>query len=536
MKIRKVCSQFMKKKNNFLPLVLLILDGWGIARPNRGNAITLGNTPVFDSLLSKYPNAKLCAHGECVGLPDSQDGNSEAGHMNIGAGRVVEQDSIYIAKGITDGTFFTNPAFRKVIEHVKKNKSSLHIIGLLSTGESAHSNPDHLAALLTLMHLNKVKTYLHLFTDGRDSHQHVAIKLLGKLNFYLRDKQKVATIMGRFYAMDRKKSWTRTKMAYEALTEGKGLKFSSSTEAILSGYDRGESDEFLKPSIVIKKDKLKENPVAVIGDNDGVLFYNLRSDRARQLTKPFVQENFSGFKRGKILKNIFFTAMTDFGPDLPGITTAFPSRDLKGTMPYALKGLRQLYIAESEKYAHVTYFFNGGYDKPIDGEKWANIPSPDVESYDKQPEMRVYDLTKEVISFLDKDRYDVIICNFANPDMIGHTGNLEAGIKTVEATDKAIGQISDRLLKLGGALIVTADHGNIEKMIDLESGEIETAHTKNPVPFIIVNKKLKNIELRKGVLGDIAPTILDMLGVPKPQEMTGKSLIKRNLKANEPKS
>lgn len=516
-----------EKKKKLLPLVLLILDGWGIARPNKGNAITLAKTPTFDELLKKYPNTKLCAHGECVGLPDGQDGNSEAGHMNIGAGRIVEQDSIYIAKGISDGTFFSNPAFRKVISHTKENKSVMHIIGLLSNGESAHSNPDHLAALLTLMHLNKVKTYLHLFTDGRDSHQHVAIKLLQKLNFYLREDQKVASVMGRFYAMDRKKSWTRTKMAYEALTEGKGLSFSSSTEAILSGYDRGESDEFLKPSIVTKKNKLKNKPVSIIGDNDGIIFYNLRSDRARQLTKPFVQENFKGFKRGKILKNNFFVAMTDFGPDLPGITTAFPSRDLKGTLPYALREVKQVYMSESEKYAHVTYFFNGGYDKPIDGEDWFYLPSPDVESYDDQPEMNVHGLTKEIISSLKKNKYDVIVCNFANPDMVGHTGNLAAGIIAVEATDKAIGQISEQVLNLGGTLIVTADHGNAEKMLDLNSGEIETAHTKNPVPFILINKNLKNIKLKTGVLGDIAPTILSLLEIAKPEEMTGKSLIKK---------
>ncbi len=515
----------MDKKNN-TPLVLLILDGWGLARPNRGNAISLGNTSIFDSLLKKHPNTKLCAHGQCVGLPDNQDGNSEAGHLNIGAGRVVEQDSIYIAKSVSDGTFFNNPAFRQVIDHVKKNKSKLHLMGLLSTSESAHANPDHLAALLTLLYLNKVETYIHLFTDGRDSHQHVAIKLLEKIKFYLRDKQKIATVIGRFHSMDRKKVWSRTKMAYEALTEGKGLRFNNPTEAITSSYDRGESDEFIKPSVIIKKNK-KAHPVATIDDNDGIIYFNLRSDRARQLAKPFVQDKFVGFKRKKVLKNIFFVAMTDFGPDLSGIKTAFPSRDLKGTLPFALNGFRQLYLAESEKYAHVTYFFNGGYDKAIDGGEWMNLPSLDVDSYDEKPEMRVFDLTKKLNSFLKKDKYDVIVCNFANPDMIGHTGNLEAGIKTVEATDKAVGQVVEQVLKSNGTLLITADHGNIEKMIDLKSGEVETAHTKNPVPFIFINKRVKNIKLKKGVLGDIAPTILDILGKEKPSEMTGKSLIKK---------
>jgi 2,3-bisphosphoglycerate-independent phosphoglycerate mutase len=514
------------KKNN-TPLVLLILDGWGIAKPNKGNAISLSNTPIFDGLLKKYPNTTLCAHGSCVGLPDSQDGNSEAGHLNIGAGRIVEQDSIYIAKSVSDGTFFNNPAFRQVIDHVKKNKSKLHLFGLLSTSESAHANPDHLAALLSMLHLKKVKTYIHLFTDGRDSHQHEAVKLLEKIKFYLRDGQKIATIMGRFYAMDRKKVWLRTKVAYEALTEGSGLQFDTSTGAIVSSYDRGESDEFIKPSIVTKGKGVNKKPVVTIKDNDGIIYFNLRSDRARQLTKAFVQEKFTGFKRKKVLKNISFVAMTDFGQDLPGVKTAFPSRDLKGTLPFALGGFRQLYISESEKYAHVTYFFNGGYDKPMSGGDWESIPSPDVESYDEKPEMRVFDLSKKINLFIKKNKYDIIICNFANPDMIGHTGNLEAGIKTVEATDVAVGQVVEQVLESNGTLIITADHGNIEKMIDLDSGEVETAHTKNPVPFILINKKFKKINLRKGVLGDIAPTLLDIIGREKLPEMTGKSLIKK---------
>ncbi|MBT4277515.1 2,3-bisphosphoglycerate-independent phosphoglycerate mutase [Candidatus Falkowbacteria bacterium] len=516
----------MIKKNKSLPLVLLVLDGWGIAKPSKGNAVTLAKTPVFDELKKKYPFTKLCAHGDCVGLPDNQDGNSEAGHMNIGAGRVVEQDSIYIAKSISDGTFFNNPVLRQAIKHVRKNKSKLHIMGLLSSGESAHSSPDHLEALLTFVYLKKVNTSLHFFTDGRDSHQYLAIKLLEKIKFYLREGQEIATLIGRFYAMDRKKKWERTRLAYEALTEGKGLKFNDPVEAITASYNKNESDEFIKPSIITKKGKKGKQPVSIINDNDAIIFYNLRSDRARQLAKVFVQDNFVGFKRKKVLKNIFFTAMTDFGPDLSGITTAFPSRDLKGTLPMALREFNQLYLSESEKYAHITYFFNGGYDKPIVGEIRHSIPSPDVLSYSEIPEMKVYDLTKKVEKELSKN--DIIVCNFANADMVGHTGNLEACIKAVESVDRSIKKVKKKVLDLNGTLVITADHGNAEEMIDLETGEINTAHTKNSVPFIIISGARKNIKLKnKGVLGDIAPTILDILDIEKPIEMTGKSLIKK---------
>ncbi|MCD4705573.1 2,3-bisphosphoglycerate-independent phosphoglycerate mutase [bacterium] len=520
----------MSDKNKNLPLVLLILDGWGLCETKEGNAIALAKTPVLDKIYKNYPNTKLCAHGECVGLLKNQDGNSEAGHMNIGSGRIVEQETVYISKCISDGTFFQNSAFRHIVEHVKKNKSNLHIMGLLSTDDSAHSNPDHLIALLTLANSKNVKVFLHLFTDGRDSHQHSAIKLLERLKFYLRPDQHIATIMGRIYAMDRKKKWERIKMAYEALTQGKGIYFSSPTEAITASYNKGDSDEFIAPSIITTKNKKtkKQKPITTINNNDGVIFYNLRSDRARELTKAFVQDKFIGFKRKKVLRNIFFTAMADFGPDLPGITTAFSSRDLKGTLPIVLRNFRQVYMAETEKYAHVTYFFNGGYDSPVGGEDRVLIKSPNIDHYDKVPEMKVYELTKKMLSFLIKDKYDIIVCNFANSDMVGHTGNLEASIKAAESEDRSIGDIAKQILKLNGTLIITADHGNIEEMIDLKTGEIDTAHSKYPVPFIIVNKKLKNIKLRaKGVLGDVAPTILDVLNIQKPKEMRCKTLVSR---------
>ncbi len=519
----------MKEKNRSrinLPLVLLILDGWGIAKNNRGNAITLAKTPVLDAIYKKFPNTKLRAHGEYVGLPDNQDGNSEAGHMNIGAGRIVEQDSVYIAKCINDGTFFKNSVFKKAINHIKKNGSKLHLMGMLSNGESAHSNHDHLIALLTLMRLKGVKVNLHLFTDGRDSHQYEALRLLKKLKFFLKNREEIFTVMGRFYAMDRKKKWERTKLAYELLTEGKGAHFTNAKEAILAGYNRGETDEFIKPS-VINKDKIKSK--FIIDNNDAIIFFNLRSDRARQLTKAFVQQKFAGFKRNKILKNIYFVSMTDFGPDLSGVTTAYQSRDLKETLPIVLKNYRQLYISESEKYSHITYFFNGGYADSVSGEDRICVESPDVRSYDEIPQMRTKEIAKKIISFLNNNKYDVIIVNFANSDMVGHTGNLQASIKAVEFIDEAVGQILKVVLKSNGVMMITADHGNVEEMVDLETGEIDTAHSKNPVPFILAGKNFINAKLIKsgGSLCNIAPTILDVLDIEKPTAMTAKSLIKR---------
>ncbi len=517
----------MSLKENFSarPFVLLILDGWGLAKPNAGNAITLAKTPVMDALPQKYPFTHLHAHGQYVGLPEKQYGNSEAGHMNIGAGRIVEQDAVYITKCIKDKTFFKNFAFQQAIRHVKAYHSKMHIMGLLSGDESPHASPNHLLALLDLMAKNKVPVILHLFTDGRDSNKYAAIKLLEKLKKHLREDQIIATLMGRFYAMDRKKKWSRTKIAYEALTEAKGSLFNEPHKAIVLNYNKGESDEFLEPSIIANN--LKQAQKRVISDNDAVIFFNLRSDRARQLTKAFVQKDFKGFKRHKVIKNLFFVAMTDFGPDLPHLKTAFPSRNLKGTLPMALKELKQLYLAESEKYAHVTYFFNGGYAKPVAGEERFCIPSPDVAHYDEVPAMRTFDLAAKIKDCLRKKEYDFIVCNFACPDMIGHTGNLKAGIQAAEAADKATGEVAKEVLRVKGTLLITADHGNLEEMRDLETGEIKTSHSTNPVPFILVNDKLKKEKLKDGgVLGNIAPTVLDLLSLPAPKEMKEKSLRK----------
>jgi 2,3-bisphosphoglycerate-independent phosphoglycerate mutase len=443
---------------------------------------------------------------------------------------VVEQDAVKIGKSINDGIFFKNPAFLEAIRQVKKNKSKLHLMGMISNGMSAHSDPDHLLALLSLAKNNHLKeVYLHLFTDGRDSPQYASLKLIEDIQKTFKNGEAIATIMGRFYAMDRKKSWDRTEKAYNALVGGGGKKAVSAQAAITESYNRGDSDEFIEPYVIYRDGKMTPR----ISDNDSIIFFNLRSDRARQLAKVFVQKEFcrlnkSYFNRKKFLKNLLFVAMTDFGPDLDSILTAFPSSDLKKTLPMQLADLRQLYIAETEKYAHVTYFFNGGYADPVVGEARRVIPSPDVKSYDVTPAMSSGKLSQEVISNLAKNKYDFTVLNLAAPDMIGHTGNLAAGVKCCHEVDKYLGEIVEAYLRFPGTFLVTADHGNIEEMINLKTGEINTEHSANPVPFILVNKSLGNkVKLSQGgVLGDIAPTILELLGLNKPKEMAGKSLIK----------
>ncbi len=522
------------KKNNSKkpPFVLLILDGWGIAPKSPANAIEMAKKPNFDYCWNNYPHTLLEASGKFVGLPPAQAGNSEAGHMNIGAGRVVDQDAIYILKEINTGKFFKNAAFEAAYKHIVNNKSDLHIMGMLSNGQSAHSDPDHLLALLTWARLKKISNvYLHLFTDGRDSPQRSALKLVEALMRQLKNKELkgkrsgewIATITGRFYAMDRKKSWQRTEAAYNAMVLGKGTFAKSPQAAITQAYNRGETDEFILPYVIKRNGK----PVGKIKDNDAIIFFNLRSDRARQLAKPFVQKDFyklnqGEFKRRKTLKNIVFVAMTDFGPDLDSILTAYPSPDLTATLPMVIDGRKQLYIAEKEKYAHVTYFFNGGYADPVAFENRVLVPSPNVNSYDLLPEMSVYKITAKVIKELVK--YQFIVINFANPDMVGHTGNIKACIEAIEHVDKCLGKLKEAVLKKNGTLIITSDHGNADQMLDLQTNEVYTEHTSNPVPFIILGQKGNKLKLKKGKLSDIAPTILKLMGINKTKEMKGKVL------------
>lgn len=510
-------------------VILIILDGWGLSKERRGNAALQARTPNFDYYWSHYPRTQLCAHGDCVGLPNNQDGNSEAGHLNMGAGRVVLQDAVYISESVKDGTFFKNTAFIEAIKHTRKYKTKLHLMGLLSGEESPHMMPEHLYALLEFTRREKIRpVVLHLFTDGRDSSQHGAIKFLGKLKKEFKNGEVIGSVIGRVYAMDRKKNWKNIEKAYDLLTLGKGEQVESAEEAITRSYNRGITDEFISPFSIFKNGK----PIGTIDDNDAVLFFNFRSDRARELTKTFVQSDFNklnpnSFKRKKTPKNIRFVAMTDFGPYLPHILTAFPSRDITNTLPFLLKDFQQLYIAESEKYAHVTFFFNGGFAKPVAGEERIEIPSLCIDHYDEKPEMSILKVKDAVKERIKKKKHNFICVNFANPDMIGHTGNLEAGIKCCEIVDRCAGEVVETGLKNNFTSIITADHGNIEEMINLETGEVDTKHSKNPVPFILVSHDFKRgeIKLKNGKLGNIAPTVLKLMKIEKSKEMVEKSLL-----------
>ncbi|MDD4901860.1 MAG: 2,3-bisphosphoglycerate-independent phosphoglycerate mutase [Patescibacteria group bacterium] len=517
-------KKIQDKRWGGLPMILVILDGWGIAKSSRGNAIYLAKTPALNYLSRTYPYTKLHAHGHYVGLPPHQVGNSEAGHMNIGAGRVVEQDAVKINRSIRDGTFFKNSAFKEACRNAIKKRSKLHLMGMLSNGMSPHSDLSHLEALIRLARENKVKkVYLHLFTDGRDSPQHEALRIVENLKKNVKNHVKIATLIGRFYAMDRKKEWSRTQAAYNCMVLGKGLNAPDAEKAIIESYNRNETDEFIKPYVI--------NRQGLIGDNDSVIFFNLRSDRARQLAKVFVQKNFAkrnkgSFIRKKNLENLLFVTMTDFGPDLDNILSAYPSVDICSTLPIILSDISQLYIAESEKFAHVTYFFNGGYAGMINGEDHFMIPSPSVSSYDKTPQMRSIELTRKILLNLSRRKYDFTVLNFAASDMVAHTGNLKAAVKCCEILDKCVKKISDAYLKKHGTVIITADHGNIEEMINLKTGEVDTEHSIYPVPFILVNNKLKAKKLKtRGSLCDISPTILDIINKKKPSIMSGTSLL-----------
>jgi 2,3-bisphosphoglycerate-independent phosphoglycerate mutase len=398
----------------------------------------------------------------------------------------------------------------------------MHLMGLMTAEQSAHADPDHLLALLTLFRLSGINSlYLHLFTDGRDSYQFLAISLLEKLSRALVNGEKIATVAGRFYAMDRIKEWTRTEMVYNTLVLGSGYVAASAAEAVLQAYNRHENDEYLKPT-VIKTDGKRSSRIS---SNDSVIFFNLRSDRVRELTKAFVQTDFQGFVRKKVLTNLCFVSLTDFGPDLPGVLSAYPSRVLKNTLPFALRGLRQLYIAESEKYAHVTYFFNGGYDHPVVGETRLIIKSPQAYSYNEKPAMSAYELTSTVAAALKNSQYDFIVVNFANPDMVAHTGDLKASIRAVGVVDECLGNLKKAISEVNGTMIITADHGNIEELRDIKTGQVNTSHSSNPVPLIIFSKNIpKTMKLKRGVLSDVAPTILHMMNIPKPPEMGNKIL------------
>jgi len=513
------------------PVVLIILDGWGIGLKSPGNAITLANTPNVSRYQTVYPHTQLQAAGEMVGLPKGEDGNSEVGHLNLGAGRIVYQDLPKINLSIADGSFLKNSAFTKVIEHVKENKSTLNIFGLIGTG-GVHSNMGHLYALLRLAldsGLSGNNVILHIFTDGRDSPPNASLQYFGDLNQRLKEMGVgvIATVSGRYYAMDRDKNWARTQKAYQVIAEGTGMKFKSATEAIEKSYGANITDEFIVPAVIVDNNG---NPKSQVQENDGIIFFNFRPDRARQLTKAFIAPDFKPFIRKKFLNNLFFVTMTEYEKGLPVSAVAFKKENVTASLAQILSqnNLRQLHIAETEKYAHVTYFFNGGREDPFKGEDRILIPSPHVATYDLKPEMSSNQIAKIVCQKLIQKIYDFIIVNFAPCDMVAHTGNLKATIKGVEAVDDCTGKIVKKVLALNGVCLITADHGNAEEIINIVTGEMDTEHSANPVPLIVVSNEYHayNRHLQMGILADVSPTILFLLGIRKPVEMTGRNLLK----------
>ena len=503
--------------------MLMILDGFGKNPNKEGNAIELANTPNIDELMKKNPTTTIYTSGLAVGLPEGQMGNSEVGHTNIGAGRIVYQELTRITKSIEDGDFFSNQELVAAIENCQKNNSKLHIMGLLSDG-GVHSHMRHLFAVLELAKRKGFEdVYVHCFLDGRDTPPASAEGYILKLEEKMKEKGvgKIATIAGRFYAMDRDKRWQRVQKAYDAMVKGEGVKATSAEMAIEASYQKEVFDEFVEPTVIYSGDK----PIAKIENNDSVIFFNFRPDRAREITRTLVDKDFSDFKTEKL--NLYFVCFTQYDETMPNVHIAFKPTVLKNTFGEYISnnGLTQLRIAETEKYAHVTFFFNGGNEKQYPGEDRILVPSPKVETYDMKPEMSAYEVTEKVLEQIENEKYNAIILNFANPDMVGHTGSLDAAIKAVEAIDECVGKIVKAVEKVNGVLLITADHGNAEQMIDYKTGEPHTAHTTNPVPLILVG--MEDIKLKEGKLADLAPTMLDIMGLEKPEEMTGESLIEK---------
>ena len=505
------------------PVALIIMDGFGHTTQKEGSAIDKANTDNLKRLFNEYPYTLISASGLDVGLPNGQMGNSEVGHTNIGAGRIVYQDLTRITKSIEDGDFFTNEVLCQAMDNGKEH--ALHIMGLLSDG-GVHSHIDHLKALLKMAKEQGVKkVYVHAFTDGRDTDPQSAIHYVREIEDYMEEIGcgEFATVNGRYYAMDRDKRWERVEKAYNAMTLGEGLTASSAGEAVENSYKAGNNDEFILPTVITKNGE----PVGKICDGDSVVFFNFRPDRAREITRAIVSDEFSGFEKSPI--KTFFVCLTEYDITIPNVHIAFKPASLTNTLgEYLAKhGKTQLRAAETEKYAHVTFLFNGGVEAENEGEDRLLIPSPKVATYDLQPEMSAPELVEKVMERIDEDKYDLIVVNFANPDMVGHTGSMEAAAKAVETVDVCVGKLVDKLNSVGGSAIITADHGNAELMIDADTKKVITSHSTNPVPLIITGDEFKNVQLKSGGrLSDIAPTILDMMNLEKPEEMTGHSLIK----------
>lgn len=517
---------------NKRPTMLMILDGYGLNTPYEGNAIAKASKPNLDNIFETYPWTRLNACGLSVGLPDGQMGNSEVGHLNIGAGRIVYQELTRITKSIQDGDFFDNPALTEAMNHALTNNSSLHILGLLSDG-GVHSHISHLTALLDMAKKKGLKkVYVHCFLDGRDVPPRCANLYIEALTNHMNSigVGEIATVSGRYYAMDRDKRWDRVEKAYDAMTLGQGMECATGCSAVDGAYSRDENDEFVLPSVVAgSEDKL-------VNSGDAMIMFNFRPDRAREITRAFVDADFDGFDRKKKLENIKYVCMTQYDAAMPGVLVAFPPQTLVNTFGDYISsiGLKQLRIAETEKYAHVTFFFNGGVEEPSPGEDRILVPSPSVATYDLQPEMSAYVVTEKVLEQIEAEKYDCIILNFANADMVGHTGKMDAAVKAIEALDQCVPKIVDAVLNKGGQILLTADHGNADCMLD-ENNNVVTAHSLNPVPLVWISDESKayrasgteNVLASEGKLADIAPTLLQLMGLAIPEEMTGEILIRK---------
>ena len=507
------------------PVVLMILDGYGLNDRADHNAVAEAKTPVMDKLMAEYPFVRGNASGMAVGLPDGQMGNSEVGHLNMGAGRIVYQELTRITKEIQDGTFFENEALLKAVNNCKKNNSSSHFFGLLSDG-GVHSHNTHLYGLLELAKRNGLeKVYVHAFLDGRDTPPASGKGFAEDLEAEMAKigVGKIASVTGRYYAMDRDNNYDRVQLAYNALTKGEGLTAESGPAGIQASYDRGETDEFVKPTVVLENGA----PVATIDDGDSVVFFNFRPDRAREITRAFCDDDFKGFDRGT-RKDLTYVCFSDYDPTIPNKEIAFKKIAVTNTFGewLAANHMKQARIAETEKYAHVTFFFNGGVEAPNEGEDRILVNSPkDVATYDLKPQMSAYEVCDKLCEAIKSDKYDVIIINFANPDMVGHTGVEEAAIKAVEAVDECVGKAVEALKSVDGTMFICADHGNAEQLVDYETGAPFTAHTTNQVPFILVNYDPAYTLAEGGCLADIVPTLIEIMGKQQPVEMTGKSLL-----------
>ncbi|WFD11271.1 2,3-bisphosphoglycerate-independent phosphoglycerate mutase [Tepidibacter hydrothermalis] len=503
------------------PTALIILDGWGINNSDLGNAINKAKTPNMDEYIKKYPYTSIKTSGQYVGLPEGQMGNSEVGHLNIGAGRIVYQELTRITKSIEDGDLFKNEELLKAMNNSKENNKNLHIMGLLSDG-GVHSHIDHLKGLLEFAKKEGLeKVYVHAILDGRDTDPKSAVKYIDEIEEYMKEigVGKIATVSGRYYSMDRDKRWERIELGYNSMVLSQGETANSAKEAVEKAYNDNKTDEFVLPTVVLEDDK----PIAKIEENDSIVFFNFRPDRARQITRSIASKEFDGFKRDYI--DTVFVCMTQYDITIDEVNIAFKPQKLSNTLGEYLssKSIKQLRIAETEKYAHVTFFFNGGVEDPNKGEDRCLIPSPKVATYDLKPEMSAYEVTENLLQRLDEDKYDFIVLNYANPDMVGHTGVVDAAVKAVETIDECLGKIIDKIVSLGGNAIITADHGNAEYMCD-ENGNTVTAHSTNEVPCIFVTNE--DVKLRDGGrLCDLAPTLLDNMNIEKPEEMTGNSLL-----------